>query len=353
MIPPFVREGVPLAPLTTLGVGGPAKLFARATTTREVIDALAWARAAKEPVFVLGGGSNLLVSDRGFDGLVLQIATRGIEEEPGGRVRVAAGEPWDDLVAWCVAHDLAGIECLSGIPGTTGATPVQNVGAYGQEVSETIREVRLVDRATGEATTRSAADCAFGYRDSVFKRADRDRFIVVEVVFELVRGGAPALRYAELAKHASERFTSAPTLADVRAAVLELRASKSMVIREDDENRRSAGSFFVNPIVDASVAEDVAARWARMSPEGSAMPRWPAGDQVKLSAGWLIERSGFAKGTRRGAAGISTKHALALVNFGGATSTMIAALRDEVVAAVREAFGVGLTQEPETVGEPL
>ncbi|MFO0614998.1 MAG: UDP-N-acetylmuramate dehydrogenase [Polyangiaceae bacterium] len=348
-LPAFLSERVPLAPLTTLGVGGAARYFARASTLEEIERALDWARETRVPLFVLGGGSNLLVGDAGFDGLVLQIATRGVRDEGGGRVRVSAGEPWDAFVAWTVERGLAGVECMSGIPGTTGATPVQNVGAYGQEVSETIREVELIDRATGERSIRSASACGFGYRDSVFKRADRDRFVVTEVRFALEPGGAPSLRYAELAKHCAARFDR-PSLADVRAAVIELRASKSMVLREDDENRRSAGSFFVNPIVPRSIADDVAARWARISTDGSAVPRWPAGDDVKLSAGWLIERSGFAKGTARGEAGISTRHALAIVNRGGATAAAITALRDEVIAAVRRTFGVELTQEPESIG---
>lgn len=347
--PAFVRERVPLAPLTTFEVGGPARWFARADTVDQLRVALAWARAEGLAVFVLGGGSNLVVSDGGFDGLVLQVASRGIERR-GSEVRVAAGEPWDAFVAWTVERDLAGVECLSGIPGTTGATPVQNVGAYGQEVSQTIREVTLLDRATGALSTRAADACAFGYRDSVFKRADRDRFIVVDVLFELRPGGAPTLAYAELAKHCAARFPDGPSLAETRAAVIALRAAKSMVIRDDDENRRSAGSFFVNPLVDRAAADEVVRRWASTSPADVAVPSWPAGDRVKLSAGWLIERSGIAKGTTRGPVGVSTKHALAIVNRGGATSADVARLRDEIVAAVRATFGVELVQEPESVG---
>ena len=251
------RDGVPLAPLTTLGLGGPARHFVAAVDEEILVEALRWAHARRLPVLVLGGGSNLVVGDAGFDGLAIQIATRGLGFDDAGGVTAAAGEPWDALVAAVVARDLAGLECLSGIPGLVGATPIQNVGAYGQEVAETIRAVRVIERGSWRVQELPPEACGFGYRDSAFKR-DPDRFVVLGVTFGLRRGGAPTLRYRELsdALGTHER----PTLAETRQTVIALRAAKSMVIREDDPNRRSVGSFFTNPIVSAADAAAVAAR---------------------------------------------------------------------------------------------
>jgi UDP-N-acetylmuramate dehydrogenase len=310
-----------------------------------VLDALRWASTRALPVLVVGGGSNLVIGDGGFDGLVVRMATRGQAfSAPGAAGEVlataAAGEPWDAFVAEAVARGLAGLECLSGIPGLAGATPIQNVGAYGQEVGETIRSVRAVERATGEIVELSPADCAFAYRDSAFRRAP-ERYVVLGVTFALRAGGAPTLRYRELADALAG---STPTLADARAAVLALRARKSMVIDPADPNRRSAGSFFTNPIVDAAVAGAL----------GPQAPRWPAGPgRVKLSAGWLIEHAGIAKGTRRGAVGVSSRHALALVHHGGGTTAALIALAREVRAAVLARFGVTLSPEPIFVGASL
>jgi UDP-N-acetylmuramate dehydrogenase len=340
-----VRDDVPLAPLTTLELGGPARHLVEARDEAAALEALSWASARGLSVLVLGGGSNLVIGDGGFDGLVLRMATRGVTFAPpdgAGEVlaTAAAGEPWDAFVAETVARGLAGLECLSGIPGLAGATPIQNVGAYGQEVAETIRAVRAVERATGALVDLSPADCAFAYRDSAFRRAP-GRWLVLGVTFALRAGGAPTLRYRELAEAMAG---ASPTLSGTRATVLALRARKSMVIDPADPNRRSAGSFFTNPIVDAAVADAL----------GPDAPRWPAGPgRVKLSAGWLIEHAAIAKGTRRGAVGVSTRHALALVHHGGGTTNELVALAREVRAAVAARFGVTLAPEPIFVGASL
>lgn len=346
-----VRDDVELAPLTTLELGGRARHFVEARDEETILAALAWARARGVPVFVLGGGSNVVVADAGYDGLVLRISTTGRSFLPAGRevlVTAAAGEPWDALVAETVARGLAGLECLSGIPGSVGATPVQNVGAYGQEVAETIRSVRVADRLDGSIVELPPAACAFGYRDSAFRRAP-ERHVVLDVTFALRPGGAPTLRYREL----GEAIGAAPTLSTVRDTVIALRRRKSMVIDAGDPNRRSVGSFFTNPIVAADVAQRLVARSVAdglvRAPED--VPRWPAADGlVKLSAGWLIERAGIAKGLRAGAVGVSTNHALALVHHGGGTTAELVALAHRVRDAVAARFGVTLTPEPIFVG---
>ncbi|HVX97191.1 MAG TPA: UDP-N-acetylmuramate dehydrogenase [Polyangia bacterium] len=346
-----VREDVALAPLTTLELGGRARHFVEARDEATILAALAWARAHGAPLFVLGGGSNVVVADAGYDGLVLRVCTNGRSFVPaGGEVLVtaAAGEPWDALVAETVARGLAGLECLSGIPGSVGATPIQNVGAYGQEVAETIRSVRVVDRRDGSIVELPPAACAFGYRDSAFRRAP-ERHVVLDVTFALRPGGPPTLRYREL----GDAIGGAPTLSTVRDTVIALRRRKSMVIDAADPNRRSVGSFFTNPIVAADVAQllverSVAGGLVR-APED--VPRWPAGAGfVKLSAGWLIERAGIAKGLRAGAVGVSTNHALALVHHGGGTTAELVALARRVRDAVAARFGVTLAPEPIFVG---
>ena len=341
------RDGVPLAPLTTLGLGGPARHFVAAPDDETLLAALRWADGRGLPVLVLGGGSNLVVGDAGFDGLVVQVATRGRRFESAGAettVTAAAGEPWDELVADAVARDLGGVECLSGIPGLVGATPIQNVGAYGQEVAETIRAVRVVERGSGRVHELVPEACGFGYRDSAFKR-DPGRFVVLAVTFALRPGAPPTLRYRELAEALAAR--ERPTLAETRRTVLALRAAKSMVLAPADPNRRSVGSFFTNPVLSAADADAVAAR----SGAGETVPRWPApGGGVKLSAGWLIERAGFAKGLSRGAVGISSAHALALVHHGGGTTAALVALAREIRDGVRTRFGVTLVPEPTLVG---
>ncbi len=351
-VPIVIRDGVPLAPLTTLELGGPARHLCEATDDDAIVEALRWAEARKLPAAILGGGSNLVVGDAGFDGLCVRVATRGIRfDAAGGEVLLtaAAGEPWDPLVAETVGRGLGGIECLSGIPGLVGATPIQNVGAYGQEVAETIRTVRVLERGTWQTRELDPADCGFGYRDSRFKR-DPERFVVLGVTFGVRPGAAPALRYRELADALAGK--ASPALADARSAVLALRGRKSMLVVPGDPNRRSAGSFFTNPILEAAEAEAVAARAGGADGDaGTAMPRWPAGNgRVKLSAGWLIERAGIARGLRRGTVGVSSAHALALVHHGGGTTAALVALAREVVAAVQARFGVTLVPEPTFLG---
>jgi len=350
----MIREEVPLGPLTTLRVGGPARYFVEARGEGEVIEALAWARARGLATLVLGGGSNLLVSDRGFDGLVLRVRATGVSYEARGdvvMVEAAAGEAWDALVERAVSSGWAGIECLSGIPGDVGAVPIQNVGAYGQEVAETIASVRAVDRATGEVAELDNAACAFGYRDSVFKHEAKDRYVITSVRFALTPGGAPAVRYAELSRKLEG--AKEPSLAEVRATVIALRRSKSMVLDATDENAKSAGSFFMNPTLDRAVFASVRARIeaAGVLGPGEVMPQYAAGEgRVKLAAGWLIERAGFTKGAGEGRVGLSTKHALAIVNRGGATAAEVVAFARRVKGAVSEKFGVDLHPEPVLVG---
>jgi UDP-N-acetylmuramate dehydrogenase len=345
-----ITSNEPLASRTTLGVGGPARRFVRATSLEDVREALAAAAADGDPVLVLGGGSNLVVRDGGWDGLVLQLGVPGIAVEDHGdhaRVRVGAGVPWDELVAELVAARLVGVECLSGIPGLVGATPMQNVGAYGQEVADTIASVRALDRTTGEVVTIAAAACGFGYRSSVFKGSAR--WIIVEVELRCRRGDdSSALRYPELCRALGVAEGGHAPLAEVRRTVIALRRGKGMVVDPADPDSRSAGSFFVNPIVTAA---ELAALEARLPP-GTSMPRFaaPAG-ATKLSAGWLIERAGFAKGFSNGSrAAISSKHALALVNRGGATARELLELAQDIQDGVREHLGIELVPEPVIVG---
>jgi UDP-N-acetylmuramate dehydrogenase len=324
-----------LSEYTTLRLGGPATAFVEATTDAALLDALA---AAEGPILLLAGGSNVVVADEGFAGTVVHVATRGVERE-GDTLHVAAGEPWDALVAHAVAEGLAGIEALSGIPGSVGATPIQNVGAYGQEVSDTIVSVRAFDRRSGATVDLTPDDCGFAYRSSAFKR-DPGRHVVLRVSFALHAGGRPRpIRYGELARAVGED----PTLADVRAAVLALRRSKGMVLDPDDPDTRSAGSFFTNPILDAADAE-------RLPADAPRFPQ-PDGARVKTSAAWLIDHAGFAKGYGDPAGiAISTKHVLALTNRGSGTTAELVALAREIAHGVDEAFGVQLHPEPVFVG---
>jgi UDP-N-acetylmuramate dehydrogenase len=326
-------------------VGGAAQFLVDARDEDAVRGALAWSRARGHAFRILGGGSNLVVGDEGVSGLVVALDLRGVDARMAGdlvEVTAAAGEPWDDLVRFAVERGWAGLECLSGIPGLVGATPIQNVGAYGQEVSETVGAVRALDTRDGRVVVFSAAECRFAYRDSVFKSGEPGRFIVLEVRYRLRPGGAPAVHYAEVERHLAARGIDAPSLADVRASVLAIRRSKSMVLDPDDPNRRSCGSFFVNPIVSAGEADRLAAL-GLMPP----MPRWPQADgRVKLSAAWLIERAGFPRGYRKGAVGLSSRHALALVAHDGARARDVLALARRLQEAVRARFGVALVPEP-------
>jgi UDP-N-acetylmuramate dehydrogenase len=409
-----VREQVKLSRFTTLGLGGPARRFVVAGTDDEIIAAVRDADQRGEPLLILGGGSNLVISDDGFPGTVIQVATKGIhrttgpdeaspgeggpgqaapdeagprQAEPGAPVTltVAAGEEWDTVVATCVAADLAGLECLSGIPGLTGATPIQNVGAYGQEVADTITRIRAYDRATSHVVELPAADCGFGYRTSAFKRsiaapAVTGRFVVLGVTFQLTtdRLSRP-VRYAELAgvlgleaarpdqgrpdESSPDEGGRAP-LGDVRSAVLRLRRGKGMVLDPGDPDSRSAGSFFTNPVLDAGqfamLRRVVDGRCGPDVP----IPQFPAGPgQVKVPAAWLIGQAGFHKGYpgagRPGgsspgpSARISTKHTLALVNPGGASTAGVVGLAREIRDRVRDLFGVELASEPVLVGVSL
>lgn len=337
-----------LAPLTTLQLGGPAGRFVTCSTAEELVAAVREADGAGEPVFVLAGGSNVVVADEGFPGLVAHVETRGVAEEEAaeGRVRLVAeaGEPWDDLVAATVQRGLAGFECLSGIPGSTGATPIQNVGAYGQEVSATVTAVRVLDRRSGEIDELGPERCGFSYRASVFKY--NDRYLVLSVAFELEESEvAQPIRYPELARELGAELGDRPPLADVREAVLSLRRGKGMVVDRTDPDSVSAGSFFTNPILSPEELERVGRR------AGAAPPAFPTGDgRVKTSAAWLIQRAGYDKGYGDGRAGLSTKHVLALVNRGGASTAELVGLAREIAAGVDEAFGVELRPEPVFVG---
>ena len=354
---PSVRDQVLLAGLTTLGVGGPARRFVRAGTEAELIAAVRDADQRAEPLLILGGGSNLVIADTGFPGTVVQVATRGIEQAAGTdadtvRLTVAAGEDWDGVVASCVAAGLSGLECLSGIPGLTGATPIQNVGAYGQEVAEVITTVRVYDRATGKVAELAGPDCGFGYRTSMFKRDSSRRRVVLAVTFRLRRSELSGpVRYAELARALGVPEGGRAPLATVREAVLALRRGKGMVLDPADPDSRSAGSFFTNPVLDDAQF----AALQKLVGADVPIPRFPAGPgQVKVPAAWLIGQAGFGKGhPGPGGARISTKHTLALVNPGGATAADIAGLAGVIHDQVRDQLGVDLACEPILVGLSL
>jgi len=388
----MISERVPLAGQTTLRLGGPAARFAEARTAEELVDAVRRADAVGEPLLVLGGGSNLVVSDDGFPGTVLRVATTGIIVREVGEqvlITVAAGENWDQLVEWSVAEKLAGLECLAGIPGLTGATPIQNVGAYGQEVAATITTVTALDRASASVLTLAGADCRFGYRTSRFKRTawpqpqsgqgqgmtaaagPTGRYVVLDVTFALERDPMSVpVSYAELAARLGVVCRDRAPLADVRAAVLELRRGKGMVLDPGDPDTVSAGSFFTNPVLSA----DELARLERVVSArlpGMRVPTYPAPapaqapwkasqagqsrpGYVKVPAAWLIEQAGFGKGyPGRGAARISSKHTLALTNAGGASAADLIGLAKQIAAGVRSAFGIELAHEPVLVGLTL
>ncbi len=337
--------------MTTLGVGGAARYFCEAHSELDLREAIVFARERELPVFIMGGGSNLVIADGGFPGLVLKVALLGITQRSlgAGRVEfdVAAGEDWDAFVAGTVQSRFAGLECLSGIPGTVGGTPIQNVGAYGQEVRDTISEVKALHVASLESVALSNAECEFAYRTSRFNTTDRGEFIVTGVSFCLEYGGKPKLAYADVQSHFEDR-TGEPTLAETREAVLEIRRSKSMVIVPGDEDSRSVGSFFKNPILAEERYVELA---SRLSDRGLQVPSYPAGERRrKIPAAWLVEQAGFHKGYVKGAVGISRRHTLAIVNRGGATAAEIVALKDEIQARVGDEFGIELQTEPVFVG---
>jgi UDP-N-acetylmuramate dehydrogenase len=378
------REHVRLSDHTTLRVGGPARCFAEAGSQAELVALVRAADDGGEPLLVLGGGSNLVVADEGFPGTVIKVALRGISRAdagPGAAVTVAAGEEWDSVVAWSLSEGLAGLECLSGIPGLAGATPIQNVGAYGQEVAETITSVAVYDRHTATVTGLAAASCGFGYRTSAFKRdiAGRagarrgsggggwghpggvtGRYVVLGVTFHLQRSALSApVRYRELAATLGVAEGERAPLADVRAAVLRLRRAKGMLLDPADPDSVSAGSFFTNPVLDRAQFAALTRAVAAALGEGVTVPVFPAPcGQVKVPAAWLIEHAGFGKG-HGGAAGngggprISAKHTLALVNPGGATAASLVSLARQIRDRVRARFGVELAPEPVLVGISL
>ena len=361
-----IQENVPLAPLTTLQVGGAARFFAELRREDEAREAMQFAKRRELPLFVLGGGSNLVVADSGWPGLVLKIAIGGIaspitNDTAGNAVlfSVGAGVNWDDFVAQAVAQNCAGVECLSGIPGSVGGTPVQNVGAYGQEVADTIESVRALDLKQDRIVVLPKSACGFRYRASIFNSTERGRYIILRVNYRLHRGGAPSLKYADLQRHFAGRIPESfsehpaekatpPSLAETRAAVREIRRSKGMLIVPGAKDCRSAGSFFKNPVLSEAQFQELAARAAS---KGLEIPSYPALDaQKKTSAAWLVEHAGFSKGYAAGAAGISHKHALALINRGDAKASDIVGLKDEIQRGVQEAWGILLEPEPVLVG---
>jgi UDP-N-acetylmuramate dehydrogenase len=348
-----IQEQVPLAPLTTFELGGPARYYARIDDEADLAGAFRWASERGLATFVLGGGSNLVVADAGFDGLVVHPTMRGLSIAGDGatlHLTTRAGEPWDDVVAEAVRQNAGGIECLSGIPGLAGAAPVQNIGAYGQEVADVLDSVRVLDRSTLQSLTLSRDDCRFGYRDSVFRRHP-DRFAIVEVTLKLTVGMPAALHYGELADAFDDG--PSPSLAQVRATVLELRRRKSMLVDTSDPNRRSAGSFFTNPILGNDQIALVTARALDLGLIRSRLdlPCYAQPDgRVKLAAGWLIEHAGIDKGFRMGNLGISSRHALAIVHHGNGTTAELIQLALHVRASVLQRFGVALVPEPVFVG---
>ncbi len=348
-----MRTDVPLADCSTIGIGGPARHFTTITSLEELNGALQWASENRVPFFVLGGGSNVLFSDAGFPGLVMHMTMKGITPNEGAGdtilVQAAAGEDWNAFVDTCVERGLQGIECLAGIPGQVGATPIQNVGAYGQEVSDTITRVQVVERAGGDPVWISNTECGFGYRTSRFKGRDRNRFIVTAVEFALKPGAPPHAEYRDISRYLEQARIASPTLAQVRDAVMAVRRAKSMVADLSDPDSRSCGSFFTNPIILPEEAETlrVAAQEAGLITADETMPAHPTSDgRVKLSAAWLIDRSGFKRGQRHGNVAISSKHVLALTNCGGGTAREILALATEIRTRVRDTFGILLEPEP-------
>ncbi|MDA1361993.1 UDP-N-acetylmuramate dehydrogenase [Glycomyces luteolus] len=334
--------GKSLSEYTTLRIGGRARELIEAHSSVEAVEAL---RAAEGPTLVLAGGSNVVIGDEGFDGTVVVLRGGGIAES-GGVVRVEAGQVWDEFVAWTVENGFSGVECLSGIPGSAGATPIQNVGAYGQEVAQTIAAVNVWDREKDEIRDWTPAECRFAYRQSAFKH--EDRYFVMSVDFRLESSPlSQPVAYAELARRVGVEVGERVPLAEARKTVLGLRRGKGMVLDENDHDTWSAGSFFTNPIIDEHVYHELAEK------AGGEPPHWNVGDQVKVSAAWLIGAAGFEKGYRRGNVSLSTKHTLALTNRGGASATELLALASEVADRVEQDFSIRLHPEPVMVNAAL
>jgi len=346
----LIQKDVSLSEFTTFKIGGRAGFFASAGSETEVVEALQFANQKDLNIFILGGGSNVLIADEGFDGLVLQIALKGISTLQGKDktlcIRAQAGEDWDEFVKFCVEKNLQGVECLSGIPGFIGGTPVQNVGAYGQEVSETIVSVRCFDRKNEKIVELTNADCEFAYRTSLFNTTEKNRFIVLAVTFALKVDGEPKIIYRDLQNYFGDRK---PNLKETREAIIKIRSEKSMVIDSQDPNSQSAGSFFKNPIVTKEKFAEIE-KLARLL-EIETVPFFKVDNNtVKIPAAWLIEKSGFHKGFQKETVGLSTKHTLAIVNLGNAKAADILALRDEIQSKVKLCFRVELKPEPIFVG---
>ena len=346
----LIQENVPLAPLTTIKVGGPARYFVETFTPADVAEAVTFARSRNLLLFVLGGGSNLVISDRGWPGLVLKVAIPGVEQRSeNGRAifDIGAGEEWDKFVAKAVAAGCSGVECLSGIPGSVGGTPVQNVGAYGQEVAETIESVLAFDSRDNQIRELCNDACSFSYRTSIFNTTERGRFIILRVTYSLIPDGEPRAAYADLKRYFAG-WSTTPTLAETRDAIRSIRASKGMLISPEDADCRSAGSFFKNPIVSPEQYQQLSATAAARK---LAIPSYPALEQQKkISAAWLVEHSGFNKGFAHGPVGISRKHSLAIVNRGEASAADVIALKEEIQRSVEVSWGIRLEPEPVFVG---
>jgi UDP-N-acetylmuramate dehydrogenase len=353
---PFLQSNEPLSHHTTIGLGGPAKFFAVCKNLEQIHEYLRFAKVQRLPVQILGEGSNIIFPDEGFRGLVLRIALRGVKLQGNGdlvEASVGAGELWDPFVELCIEHHLAGVECLSGIPGSVGATPIQNVGAYGQEISSTFVSLKALQRETLRVVEFSGKECGFAYRHSRFKSDDADKYIITEVTFRLRKFGRPEIRYSELSTYIESHVDLAalesgqPALKAVRQAVLVLRRKKSMVINRADPNSRSVGSFFVNPVLSPHEYHQLEERCKKGGISDS-IPVFPALTNVKIPAAWLVEKSGFHKGYRRGGVGISSNHALALVNYSGSTREILD-LAAEIQARVFEKFQIRLEREPVVV----
>jgi UDP-N-acetylmuramate dehydrogenase len=345
----MVESGVPLSDRCTLGVGGAARFFSRAIDAETLERSLQWARRSNTPIHILGGGSNVVFADAGFDGLVIHVDIRGVSRVDTNdrvRYRAGAGEPWDPFVAATVAEGCAGLECLSGIPGQVGGTPVQNVGAYGQDVSAVITCVEAINRGTLAVERLDNVECGFGYRTSRFKGRDLNRFVVTQVEFELTRDGSASLLYPDVIAHFESIGETSPALGEVREAILTIRRRKGMVIEPDNPANQSVGSFFVNPVITNEAL-------ARLEARQTGMPRYRVDDgHVKVPAAWLIENAGFPKGTTRGVVGVSPFQAQAIVNHGGATAADVVSLATDIKQAVWDEFRVTLVPEPVFVGFP-
>ncbi|MFN0159369.1 MAG: UDP-N-acetylmuramate dehydrogenase [Bacteroidota bacterium] len=353
-----IRGSVPLAQYTTLGLGGNARYFTECTSVEELRSTLLHAKYEKLRVFVLGGGSNIIFPDKGYDGLVVRPTMHGMVVQDDGDdvlITVGAGEEWDAFVQYCVEKGFAGVECLSGIPGLVGATPIQNVGAYGQEVRETIVSLKSMDRFTLVHMEFSGEECRFGYRQSRFKSEDMNRYIITHVTFRLRRNAEPVIKYPELRKHIESSVNLATLevgrsqLEAIRNAVIALRKKKSMVIDPSDPNSRSVGSFFMNPVISTEQFQQIQQHWTTDG-NTSLVPSFPADGGIKIPAAWLVEQSGFARGYTKGGVGISSNHALALINRGG-TATELLALAADIQSTVLERFGIRLEREPVVVAE--